>query len=317
MVEVERKNIVICADDFGMNPGVDEAVLQLAAQGRLSATSCMSGAPRFRADAAALAASGLQTGLHLNFTEALGDARGLYLPLSRLIALAYLRRLDGARLRAQIARQLDDFEDAMGRAPDFVDGHQHVHQLPQLRGALLAELERRYAAADPPAGPASAQPDAGGSGPIAPPGAVSPHSVSPHAGRPYAGRPWLRYTGMRRGAAGPAALMVKAGIIELLGAHRFARMARRFGYTLNGGFLGVYGFQGGEPAYRALLRHWLEHARDADLLMCHPASRACEGDALGAQRAAEFRVLAGDEMPAWLAAAGLELRLRPGLGAPA
>lgn len=313
MVEVERKSIVICADDFGMNPGVDEAVLQLAAQGRLSATSCMSGAPRFRADAAALAASGLQTGLHLNFTEALGDARGLYLPLSRLIASAYLRRLDGARLRAQIARQLDDFEDAMGRAPDFVDGHQHVHQLPQLRSALLAELERRYAAA-------------GGASPIVPPDTASPHAERPYTarshtgssytGRPYTGRPWLRYTGMRRAGAGPAALMVKAGIIELLGAHRFARMARRLGYSLNGGFLGVYGFQGGEPAYRALLRHWLEHACDTDLLMCHPASRACEGDALGAQRAAEFRVLAGDEMPGWLAAAGLELRLRPGLGAP-
>jgi predicted glycoside hydrolase/deacetylase ChbG (UPF0249 family) len=273
VIEVGKKRIVICADDFGMNPGVDEAVLQLAALGRLSATSCMSGAPRFRADAAALAGSGLQTGLHLNFTEALGDARGLYLPLSRFIALAYLRRLDRARLRAQVCRQLDDFEDAMGRAPDFVDGHQHVHQLPQLRGELLAELERRYGER----------------------------------------RPWLRYTGMRRGGAGSAAFVVKAGIIELLGAHRFARMARRLGYAMNGGFLGVYGFQGGEPAYCTLLRGWLEHARDTDLLMCHPASRACEGDGLGAQRSAEFRVLAGDEMPAWLVACGLELHSRASL----
>ena len=57
---------------------------------------------------------------------------------------------------------------------------------------------------------------------------------------------------MRRGGAGSAALLVKAGIIELLGAHRFARMARRLGYAMNGGFLGVYGFQGGEPVYRTV-----------------------------------------------------------------
>ncbi|WP_198958907.1 ChbG/HpnK family deacetylase [Candidimonas nitroreducens] len=276
-----------------MNPGVNEAVLRLADLGRLSATSCMSGAPHFRADAAALAASGLQTGLHLNFTEALGDAHGLYLPLSRLIALAYLRRLDQAVLRAQVARQLDDFEDAMGRAPDFVDGHQHVHQLPQLRSVLLAELERRYA----PGRSKTGRSYAGRS-----------YAESPDIENPYTGRPWLRYTAMRRGGAGPLALVFKAGVIELLGAHRFARMARRLGYRLNPGFLGVYGFQGGEPAYRTLLRHWLKHAHDADLLMCHPAARACEGDGLGAQRTAEFRVLASDEMPGWLAAAGLELR---------
>jgi len=307
-VEKKRKSIVICADDFGMNPGVNEAVLRLAGLGRLSATSCMSGAPHFRADAAALAASGLQTGLHLNFTEALGDARGLYLPLSRLIALAYLRRLDQAVLRAQVARQLDDFEDAMGRAPDFVDGHQHVHQLPQLRSVLLAELERRYASGHPNTGRPYAGRSYAESPDIENPYTGRPDTARPDTGRPYTGRPWLRYTAMRRGGAGPLALVFKAGVIELLGAHRFARMARRLGYRLNPGFLGVYGFQGGEPAYRTLLRHWLKHAHDADLLMCHPAARACEGDGLGAQRTAEFRVLASDEMPGWLAAAGLELR---------
>jgi predicted glycoside hydrolase/deacetylase ChbG (UPF0249 family) len=42
-----------------------------------------------------------------------------------------------AEIAAEIARQLDAFEDALGRAPDFVDGHQHVHVLPGVRGAVL------------------------------------------------------------------------------------------------------------------------------------------------------------------------------------
>jgi predicted glycoside hydrolase/deacetylase ChbG (UPF0249 family) len=42
-----------------------------------------------------------------------------------------------------VRAQFDAFEDAMGRAPDHVDGHQHVHQLPVVRDAVLDELQRR------------------------------------------------------------------------------------------------------------------------------------------------------------------------------
>jgi predicted glycoside hydrolase/deacetylase ChbG (UPF0249 family) len=42
-----------------------------------------------------------------------------------------------------IERQIDRFERYIGAMPDFVDGHQHVHQLPVVRDALLAVYERR------------------------------------------------------------------------------------------------------------------------------------------------------------------------------
>jgi predicted glycoside hydrolase/deacetylase ChbG (UPF0249 family) len=49
-------------------------------------------------------------------------------------------------IAAELARQLDAFEDALGRAPDFVDGHQHVHALPGVRRAVLDLLAQRYPA---------------------------------------------------------------------------------------------------------------------------------------------------------------------------
>lgn len=49
-------------------------------------------------------------------------------------------------IAAEITRQLDAFEEALGRPPDFVDGHQHVHVLPGVRRALLDILVRRYPA---------------------------------------------------------------------------------------------------------------------------------------------------------------------------
>lgn len=272
-VDKETKRVVLCADDFGMSPAIDTGIIRLAEQGRLSAASCLSQGPAFAVHAAALAETGVQAGLHLNFTEPLGQA-GLYLPLGALIHQAYLRRLDAAAVRAQILRQLDGFEAVLGRAPDFVDGHQHVHQLPQIREALLEALAKRY---------------------------------------PSQARPWLRST--RAAALGglPARHRVKAGIIQALGAQALARRARGAGFHLNARFAGVYDFRGGEAVYRVLLRNWLRGLADGDLLMCHPAAHVDAADPMGAQRAAEFNVLAGDDAGGWLRENGIQgLRVRFG-----
>ena len=139
------RSFLLCADDFALHPRVDEAVLQLAQAARLSATSCMTTAPRWRSAAALLAPlKGLvQLGLHFNLTEGHGGA----LPAQRLgqvLARAYAGRLTQAQMRDAWRAQLDAFEDALGMRPDFIDGHQHVHQLPGVRAALLAELGARY-----------------------------------------------------------------------------------------------------------------------------------------------------------------------------
>ncbi len=270
------KFLTICADDFGMNPAIDEAILRLAELGRLSAASCMPYGPSFRSHADALSTSGLQLGLHLNFTEAL-NGEGLYRPLPWLIAAAYGRRLDAAAVERQIVHQLDAFEEVLRRGPDFIDGHQHVHQLPIIRDCLLRELVRRYAVAD---------------------------------------RPWLRSTIAAAQPGVPWPLRGKALVIQMLGARRFARQAGARGFTLNKGFLGVYGFSGGEAAYRRLLACWLRAAGDGALLMCHPATAAADDDVLGAQRVAEFRVLAGDGMAQLLRDTGFSLARPDGFRFP-
>mgnify|MGYP000073246266 CR=1 FL=1 len=53
--------------------------------------------------------------------------------------------LADARRLAALAREWDAqwarFCEALGRAPRFVDGHQHVHQFPVIRDALLQEMD--------------------------------------------------------------------------------------------------------------------------------------------------------------------------------
>ncbi|ABM31201.1 ChbG/HpnK family deacetylase [Paracidovorax citrulli] len=144
--------VLLCADDYALHPLVDEAVEQLARAGRLSATSCMTASPRWQAAAACLAPlrPQLAVGLHFDLTESHGGAHAGARALGPLLLQAYARQIPVAVLRAAWRTQLDAFERAMRTPPDFIDGHQHVHQLPRARDALLAELQARYAAHERP-----------------------------------------------------------------------------------------------------------------------------------------------------------------------
>jgi predicted glycoside hydrolase/deacetylase ChbG (UPF0249 family) len=145
MSDAPERRLALCADDFGLTVGILRATVRLARAGRLQAVSCIVTAPRWSADAALLAdlPRAVDVGLHLNLTEgtpcsaALAQHWGWLPSLPRLIALAHLRRLPMAALRDEIAAQFDAFSRAVGRAPAFVDGHQHVHHLPGIRDALL------------------------------------------------------------------------------------------------------------------------------------------------------------------------------------
>ncbi|MBL8467660.1 ChbG/HpnK family deacetylase [Methyloversatilis discipulorum] len=133
------KTVYLTADDYGYNAAVDDAILTLMAAGRLSGAGCMTRAPGWPTAASRIVAAG-GFGLHLDFTEFSPPRR----PLWPLIGAALARRLDATALRDEIATQCALFEEATGRAPAYVDGHQHVHQLPQIREALVEVLVARY-----------------------------------------------------------------------------------------------------------------------------------------------------------------------------
>jgi predicted glycoside hydrolase/deacetylase ChbG (UPF0249 family) len=135
----EHRRIVLCADDFGMNAAVDAGILALASLGRLSATSLLVDGPAAVPDVPALVRTPLQIGLHLNLTESFGQPDRCW-PLRHLILAAYGRQLHRPMLQTAIRRQISRFQALVGRLPDYIDGHQHVHQLPGVREALLDVL---------------------------------------------------------------------------------------------------------------------------------------------------------------------------------
>ena len=137
------RRLILNADDYAMDAAVDDAVLALAERGVVTAASAMVLSPRWPEAAAALSPRPIDIGLHFDLTSPFtADLYGMR--LARLIADSHARRLDKAQLRQAVEAQLDLFEEAVGRPPDFVDGHQHVHQLPGVRTALIEGLARRY-----------------------------------------------------------------------------------------------------------------------------------------------------------------------------
>ena len=272
--------IVLCADDFGLAPGVSNAIAELIAAARLSATSCMSNCGDWRRGAALLretvATHPADIGLHLTLTDhaPLSPARDLVSnerlpPLSQLLPRALLRRLPAATIRDELRAQLDAFEDIWGAPPDYIDGHQHVHLLPTVREAVVDEILRRY------------------------PG----------------GRIWVR------DCVEPATRCVKRGIsvpkalfISQLGLG-LRRLGREAGLPMNEGFSGLHEFAAGRP-FRARMQRFLSELGSRPLVHAHPgrvdaALLAC--DSLTSPREAELAYLAGDDFAADLSAAGVRL----------
>lgn len=270
--------LILCADDYGLAPGVDRGILELLAAGRLSAVSCMTATPHWPEAAARLGPwrDRIDLGLHLTLTdqEPAGSAPHLA-PDGRLPSLGRLARTllrdPAARAEAaeQLARQLEAFERALGRPPDHIDGHQHVHVLPGVREAVI-EAARRIAAHRPIYLRSTFEP------PLA----------------------TLGRGGERR----------KALVLAVLGLGLHRRAARS-GIPTNDSFRGASRFAPG-PQCREEFRRFFSGAGERPLVMCHPGrvdAELARRDPLTERREDEFAYLASDAFLYDLAEAGVFL----------
>ncbi len=268
-----RAPIWLCADDYGISPGVNRAIRDLIERGRLNATSVMVvGAAIGRHEISALqsvveASPRCAIGLHTTLTapfrplsmhfQPLGG--GLFPPLAKLLRAGLLHKLDREIIHAELKLQLATFAGMFGRVPDFVDGHQHVQLFPIVRDAFL--------------------------------GAVK--DLAPKAWVRQAGRT----TPLLRRLAAPKALFLDA-----LSA-QFRTRAKRAGLTVNPAFAGAYDFSR-KADFGALMRGFLDCLPANGVVMCHPGfvdEQLLGLDPFTYQREYEHAYLAGEQFPALLA----------------
>jgi predicted glycoside hydrolase/deacetylase ChbG (UPF0249 family) len=273
MSEAPHRRIWLCADDYGLSPGVNRAIRDLIARGRLNATSVMTVGPAIGRDEVAelrkVAADSKRCaiGLHVTLTAPFRPLTmhfrpldgGMFPPFPKLLRAGLMRRLDPEIIGAEVMVQLAAFGELFGRAPDFVDGHQHAQLYPQVRDGFLAAVKQ--------------------AAPLA----------------------WVRQGGrntpLLRRLTAPKALL-----LDVLSA-QFRRRAARADIAFNPGFAGAYDFARASD-FGALMGDFLEGLPEDGLIMCHPGfvdDILIELDPLTVQREHEHGFLAGDSFPKLLA----------------
>lgn len=273
MSAASARHVWLCADDYGLSPGVNRAIRDLIDRKRINATSVMvvgSAIDRTEVDAlkASLAANPeCAVGLHATLTapfhpltmhfQPLYGAR--FVSLGKLLRKSLLRQLDPEIFEAELLAQISAFRELLGRAPDYVDGHQHTQLFPQIRDAFLTAV-------------AKAAPDA-----------------------------WVRQCGrslpLARRLDSPKALLLDA----LSGT--FRRKCARANINFNAGFAGAYDFSK-TTGFASLMSGFLDGLPDGGLVMCHPGfvdETLIALDPLTHQREREFAYLESDDFPRLLA----------------
>src|SRR6516165_7765684 len=268
--------IWLCADDYGISPGVSLAIRDLVVRGRLNATSVLVlAAACHRSEALALdalnsiaprVAIGLHVALTAPFRPLSSEFRArAFMPLGATVRHAFLHRFDASSLVAELNAQLDKFCELFGRAPDYIDGHHHVHLFPQVRDAVLAVARER----------------------------------APNA--------WIRQCG--RGAPLIRKIADYKGFFLDLMSRDFQRRAGAAGLRTNPAFAGTYEFHD-DADFAQLFPRFLDRLGDGSVVMCHPGfvdAQLQRLDPLTTLREREYAFLAGERFPSVLAAHGVAL----------
>ncbi len=274
-----NRRIWLCADDYGISPGVNRAIRDLIEKRRLNATSAMVVGPAIGRDevnalkAAAGANPRCAIGLHVTLTAPFRPLTmhfrpiegGLFLLHAKLLRRGLVGRLDSEVVHTELMVQLATFVELFGRSPDFVDGHQHVQLFPGVRKAFLAAVKE-----------------------------AAPDAWIRQCGRD---RPWLQRLDSP-----------KAFFLDALSA-QFRRRAARAKIAFNPAFAGAYDFSK-EPDFGGLMHRFLQGMPEAGVVMCHPGivdDVLISLDPLTTQREREYAFLGGEQFLPLLAASKLTL----------
>ena len=142
--------ILINADDLGVSPARDEGIFECFRAGAITAASLLVDGADATAAAAEAVALDLPLGLHLNLTEGACGIVTLQGSDGRLRGKAGLRAalaagdIPAGDLAAEIRRQFDRFIALTGTLPSHVDGHHHIHVVPQVAAVLAPIMAWEY-----------------------------------------------------------------------------------------------------------------------------------------------------------------------------
>jgi chitin disaccharide deacetylase len=143
------RQLVVVADDFGIGPETDRGILDVAADGRITATVLLVNSPYAERAVANWNRAGrpVELGWHPALTldrpilppervPSLVDSAGFFHPLSRFLRNSLLGHIHEAEVRAELAAQYERFVELVGEPPKLVNSHQHASLFRPVTAAL-------------------------------------------------------------------------------------------------------------------------------------------------------------------------------------
>ncbi|HJZ55659.1 MAG TPA: ChbG/HpnK family deacetylase, partial [Gemmataceae bacterium] len=143
------RHLVVVADDFGIGPESDRAILELAADGLVTSAVLLVNSPYAPAAVAAWDRAGrpVELGWHPALTidrpvlpaervPSLVDAEGRFWPLGRFLRRSVLGQLCPTEVAGELAAQYHRFWELVGAPPRLVNSHQHVSLFRPVTAAL-------------------------------------------------------------------------------------------------------------------------------------------------------------------------------------
>lgn len=146
------RRLIVNADDFGFTEGVTEGILQCMREGIVTSTTVMANMPCASESIKRLLAVGCRSvGIHLNLTSGpairarsnrLTAPNGTFLGAGVLWRDGMLQRLPVEEIELELAAQIETIR-RLGIEVSHVDGHHHIHVLPQI-APIVSKLCKRF-----------------------------------------------------------------------------------------------------------------------------------------------------------------------------
>lgn len=251
--------LVVCADDYAISASVCDAINELAKQNRISATSVMTLSDLWPHQSVNLKPfkGAIDVGLHLDWTSDFAVHHGHGKKLNRLMLESVLTQQTSSKLKNIIHFQLDLFEKYWGEVPNFIDGHQHIHQFNGIREALIDVIKERY--------------------------------IRSNLATKV---PYLRVSQTIK-----AQNSMKSKIIAFMGAKKLIQMAKHEGIPFMTYLTGIYDLKVGSITYSDRMKKWLEQlpTETACILMCHPSTHFEANDLISEARVQEYQYLKSED----------------------
>lgn len=129
---LEASNLIISADDFGLDSLTNERILALAKQKKIDRVAVMIDGAFLPEEIGELSKAGLKLDLHLDIPVKIRPVIQNEVWL-RLISFAWFYisgKIGKEKIRIEWKRQLEKFKSVFGRLPDGLNSHQHIHFFP-------------------------------------------------------------------------------------------------------------------------------------------------------------------------------------------